>query len=89
MTGVGDVPSSGADERDRERDGGGGYGAERYVTVYASDVTTPVASNVNFSAGQTVANLVAAKVGADGNVNVYNAAGQVHVIFDVVGYFGP
>jgi len=34
-----------------------------------------------------VPNLVMVKVGPDGKVNVYNAVGQVHVIFDVVGYF--
>jgi len=27
------------------------------------------------------------KVGAGGSVGIYNAAGQVHLIFDVVGYF--
>ena len=39
---------------------------------------------------QTVPNLVMVKVGAsDGNVMIYNNNGQVHVIFDVVGYFAP
>ena len=47
----------------------------------------PTASNLNFVPGQTVANLVMVKVGTDGKVKIYNAAGQVHVIFDVVGYF--
>jgi hypothetical protein len=52
-------------------------------------VTTPAASNLNFVAGQTVPNLAIVGIGADGNVTAYNAAGQTHVIFDVVGYFGP
>ena len=52
-----------------------------------SNATRPTASNLNFGPGQTVPNLVMVKVGPDGKVNVYNAAGQVHVIFDVVGYF--
>jgi hypothetical protein len=64
--------------------------APSYLTVYPSGLSRPVASNLNFSAGQTVPNLVIVKIGAsDGNVKVYNAAGQTHVIFDAVGYFGP
>jgi len=63
--------------------------APSYLTVFPSDVSPPTASNLNFVAGQTVPNLVIVKTGADGNVKVYNAAGQVHVIFDAVGFFGP
>ena len=62
--------------------------AGSYLTVYPSDATKPVASNLNFGPGQTVPNLVIVGVGADGKVNVYNAVGQVHVIFDVVGWYG-
>ncbi|TMF98054.1 MAG: hypothetical protein E6I03_13255 [Chloroflexi bacterium] len=61
--------------------------AASYLTVWPSGATRPTASNLNFGAGQTVPNLVMVKVGPDGKVNVYNAVGQVHVIFDVVGYF--
>ena len=59
-----------------------------FVTVFPSDATLPLASNLNFAAGQTVPNLVTVKVGADGNVKVYNGAGQTHVIFDIVGWYG-
>jgi hypothetical protein len=59
-----------------------------YLTVYPSDAGPPLASNLNFAAGQTVANLVTVKVGADGNVLVYNAVGSTHVILDVVGWYG-
>jgi hypothetical protein len=59
-----------------------------YLTVYPSGATRPLASNLNFGAGQTVPNLVTVKVGVDGNVKVYNAAGQTHVIFDVIGWYG-
>jgi len=63
--------------------------AGSYLTVYPSDVSPrPTASNLNFGPGQTVANLVTVKVGADGDVKVYNAVGQVHVIFDVAGWYG-
>jgi hypothetical protein len=64
--------------------------APGFLTVYPNGGAPPLASNVNFHAGQTVGNLVMAKVGADGKVAVYNGAGgSAHVIFDVVGWFGP
>jgi hypothetical protein len=63
--------------------------APSYLTVYPSGVSRPLASNLNFAAGQDIANLVVVKVGTGGNAQAYNAAGQVHVIFDAVGYFGP
>lgn len=61
--------------------------SEGYLTVYPSGATRPDASNLNFSAGKTVANLVVAKVGADGRVSIYNFGGRVHIIADVTGYF--
>ena len=59
-----------------------------FFTVYPTDAQLPVASNLNFDPGQTVPNLVTVKVGANGKVRLYNAAGQTHVIFDVVGWYG-
>jgi hypothetical protein len=61
--------------------------ANGFVTVYPTGEPTPLASNLNFVRGQTIANLVTAKVGQDGSVNIYNLAGQTHVLFDVVGWF--
>ena len=64
--------------------------AASYLTIYPADASRPTASNLNFVGGQTVPNLVVVKVSAaDGKVKAYNANGQVHVIFDAVGYFGP
>jgi hypothetical protein len=57
--------------------------------VYPSGATQPLASNLNFGAGQDIPNLVIVKVGSGGNVQVYNDKGQVHVIFNAVGYFAP
>lgn len=45
-------------------------------------------SNINFGGNQDVPNLVVVPVGADGKVRVYNGAGQVNFIFDVVGWYG-
>jgi hypothetical protein len=61
--------------------------AAGFITVYPSNTARPNASNLNFAPGQTVPNLVMVKVPPNGIVNVFNAAGQTHVIFDVVGYF--
>ena len=60
-----------------------------YLTVYPSATARPLASNLNFRSGQTVPNLVLAKVATTGNVTLYNAAGSVHVIVDLLGFVGP
>jgi hypothetical protein len=61
--------------------------ADGFVTVYPTGQPTPLASNLNFVAGQTIANLVTAKIGEGGSVNIFNLAGQTNVLFDVVGWF--
>lgn len=59
-----------------------------YLTVWPSGEAQPTASTHNFRPGVTpVANLVLAKVGADGRINIYNSAGSTHVLADVIGYF--
>jgi len=63
--------------------------APSYLTVYPAGLTRPVASNLNFGISQDISNLVIAKVGSGGYVRIYNNSGQVHVILDAVGYFGP
>ncbi|MEO5680242.1 MAG: hypothetical protein ABIS47_11300 [Acidimicrobiales bacterium] len=62
-----------------------------YLTVFPAGEATPLASSLNFGPGQTVANLVIAKLGADGGVSIRNAAGSTHVIADVAGWLpaGP
>jgi hypothetical protein len=87
VTGVGGVPASGVSavvlNVTTTQPSRGSF-----LTVYPSDAGLPTASNLNFLPGQTVPNLVTVKVGADGKVKLYNAAGQTHVIFDVVGWYG-
>jgi hypothetical protein len=62
--------------------------APGYITVYPDGVSQPLASNLNFVAGQTVPNLVIAPVGADGSVDFYNGSSNtVQVVADVSGYF--
>src|SRR5664280_667448 len=63
-------------------------GAGGFLTAYADGTALPLASNLNFSPGQTVPNLVVAPVGANGQVDLYNgSAGSTHLIADVTGYF--
>jgi hypothetical protein len=57
-----------------------------YLTVYPDGVTRPLASNLNFVAGQAVPNLVEVALGSNGKVSVYNNSGTVDVIFDVAGW---
>jgi hypothetical protein len=58
-----------------------------YLTVYPTGSSVPTASNLNLAPGQTVPNLVIAKVGSGGRVNVYNAVGLTDVVFDVAGWY--
>ena len=60
-----------------------------FLTVYPDDEATPKASNINFVAGETIANLLSIKIGPDGAVRFYNAFGSVNAIADVAGWYGP
>jgi hypothetical protein len=68
-----------------------GPAAAGYVTLYPGDGPgPPVASSLNFSAGQTRANnaIVALATDGSGTINVKNGAGApVHFVLDVNGYF--
>ena len=46
-------------------------------------------SNINFSPSQVIPNLVIVPVGAGGAVDLFNRYGQVDLVADVVGYYGP
>lgn len=60
-----------------------------YMTVWPSMTPLATVSNLNLNRGETVPNLVVAKVGPDGKVSVFNHAGDVHVVVDIVGWFAP
>lgn len=64
-----------------------GATAPGFVTAYGGSANRPTASNLNFNAGQTVANLVT--VGTSyGSVTLYNgSANGVQLIADLVGYY--
>jgi hypothetical protein len=86
VTGVGGVPASGVDAvaLNVTVDAPTGSG---FLTVWPNGVARPNASTHNFVPGLTVANMVIAKVGAGGQVSIFNSAGDTHVVADVIGYF--
>lgn len=57
-----------------------------YLTVYPAGAQRPLASNLNFVAGQNIANLVSVKLSQAGRVAAYNASGSVDAVFDVQGW---
>ena len=58
-----------------------------FATVYPAGAARPNPSNLNFGAGQTIPNLVTAKVGARDSIAIFNANGEAHFVADVVGYY--
>jgi uncharacterized protein (DUF1501 family) len=58
-----------------------------YLTVWPTGESLPNVSNLNYTPGMNLANLVVCKLGADGRVSLEASAGSVNVIADVVGCF--
>jgi len=87
VTGVGGVPASGVTAVVLNMTATNATASASYLTVWPKSAGRPLASNVNFSAGMSVPNLVTARVGADGSVSVYNNSGSVAVIADVQGWY--
>jgi len=57
-----------------------------YATAYPDGLARPTASNVNYTAGQTIPNRVIVPLGADGNFDVYSYA-ATDVVIDISGYY--
>ena len=59
-----------------------------WVVAYPDGIARPnPGSNLNFTAGETIANMVVVPVGADGKVDFYNEAGSTSLVADLAGYF--
>jgi hypothetical protein len=62
-----------------------------YLTLFPAGTSRPVVSSINFVAGTSRANLVTMPLGTGGvdagKVSIYNRAGSVQVIADVMGYY--
>ena len=87
VAGVGGIPSSGAlavvmNLTETEAT------APSFLTVFPAGAAQPLASNINFLAGQTSANQVVMELGQSGQVTIYNHSGTVDVIVDVAGWYG-
>jgi hypothetical protein len=62
--------------------------AAGYITASGHNLPRPATSNLNFTAGQTVANLVVVQPGADGKVDLFNgSSAATHLLVDISGYF--
>jgi hypothetical protein len=58
-----------------------------FVTVFPAGITWPTVSNLNFVAGQSVANLVTVPLSATGAVSIYSSGTSADVVVDVEGYY--
>jgi hypothetical protein len=60
--------------------------ASGYLTAFPAGVTKPTASNLNFTAGQVVANGVTVGVGASGQISLFVNSGCADVLVDLLGF---
>ncbi len=87
VTGAGGVPATGVTAVALNVTVTNASGPDSYLTVWPKGAPRPLASNLNFSAGVSVPNLVIASVGTDGRVSVFNNRGTVDVVADVQGWY--
>ena len=86
IAGRGGVPGSGVTAAILTVTAAGGSN-EGFVVAWPTGVDRPLASNVNFQRGQSIANSVMVPVGADGAIQLFNGSlGSVILIVDVAGY---
>ncbi len=65
-----------------------GTDAASFLVAYPSTSSPPATSDLNWSGGETVANMVVVQIAATGYVSFRNNSGSADVIVDVVGWFG-
>jgi hypothetical protein len=64
--------------------------AASFLTLFPADADRPLASNLNWTAGAPpTPNNVTVKLSSDGKLSLYNMAGSVDVVIDLVGYYEP
>jgi hypothetical protein len=64
-----------------------GPSAPGYLTVWPTGRPRPTASNLNYVAGQTIANMVTATLGTGGSIEIVSNQGCPDVIIDIAGYY--
>src|SRR5439155_658092 len=62
--------------------------AASFFTVYPTGQPRPLASNLNWTAHQTIPNLAEVGLGG-GQISIFNAAGAADAVVDLEGYFAP
>ena len=63
--------------------------SDTFLAAYPAGTPRPGTSTLNLAAGQTASNQAANGLGAQHGIDVYNHAGNTHVVVDVFGYFAP
>jgi hypothetical protein len=62
-----------------------------FAIVYPDNTARPLTSNLNWTAGQTTANLVVVPVGTSGNIDIWtgptNSTGTIQLLASVYGYY--
>jgi hypothetical protein len=58
-----------------------------YLTAWPAGATLPVASDLNWVAGDTVPNMAVVAIGTSGSIDLYNNAGSTDVVVDVMGWY--
>lgn len=61
-------------------------GSGGHATVFPTGSAAPDTSNINFSAGQTVAGFALVQPGTDGRVSIRNVGGSADYLIDVSGF---
>ena len=87
VTGSAGVPATGVEAVALNVTATNGTALNSYLTVFPTGTIRPLASNLNFTMGKTVPNLVMARVGANGKVTIYNNSGTADVIADIQGWY--
>ncbi|MDQ2827178.1 MAG: hypothetical protein M3Y04_09510 [Actinomycetota bacterium] len=86
VTGVGGVPTTGVSAVVLNVTVADSPGPESFLTLFPAGTARQMTSNLNFSAGEQVPNLVIVRV-VNGSVSIYNHVGSTNVIADVQGWF--
>jgi hypothetical protein len=63
--------------------------ASSFLTLYPWGQSPPGTSDLNWSAGETIANLTLPPTGSGGQVGIFNQAGFADVVADVEGWYSP
>lgn len=60
-----------------------------YLTLYPTGITRPTTSSINWTSSAAVGNAATVEVNGDHSLTIYNDAGTVDVIIDLIGYYAP